>query len=492
MSVGTLNTVLIKMFLEIETNISESNFLGGGLVMRKLLPIMLILSISLTSCVNKNSVGTPDSQSVTSQSGSVQLSATDHADKISLKMITRNGHNGYGTDKGYYYIPSEMKNDAEGNAYNSIMYIDYATKKEIPLCNKPNCKHDSDSCTSYLGFVEGNPVLFTNGDKLYLVHTDSGSSGTMTGTGDLSASLSVRAPKVCQMNLDGSNKTTLFTLESGYTFSEPYVISDSSLYLISNKMETVKKDNGSYSISAVSSKVISIDLSSKKVSEIADVKDQRIIGAYGQTLVLMKTQFERELSNEEIYNDNIYFSELKKAKAVFSTLDVTTGEIQEHGRFSFPDVNSVVVNDNRILFSAYNDNKIQYLDLSNDKTGSLAENISPAISSLSNEIYDGKLLYYHWNGNSGGSTIDSYYCVDCLRGEIQAINLFTSGIKADLSILAKTADSFLVISGMDTKDEYVAYVGVTQTSITGYHYAFIKKTDFFAGNAVYTAIDGTA
>ena len=61
-------------------------------------------------------------------------------------------------DKGYYYINNE----------DNIKYFDYLAKKEIYLCNKPNCKHDTEECSSYLDATKSNN-LFVYNDFLYLI-----------------------------------------------------------------------------------------------------------------------------------------------------------------------------------------------------------------------------------------------------------------------------------------------------------------------------------
>ena len=87
-----------------------------------------------------------------------------------LTFITTGKSNNY--ENGYYYIDS--------NENSNIKYFDYATKKEIYLCNKPNCNHDTDKCSSYLEIGE-NREMFIYNNYIYLTNSN-GSTTTINAT----------------------------------------------------------------------------------------------------------------------------------------------------------------------------------------------------------------------------------------------------------------------------------------------------------------------
>ena len=59
-------------------------------------------------------------------------------------------HNFARAENGYYFMADNGK---------SLMYFDASTKDVIPVCAKPDCKHDDYDCNSYLG--KGEHLLFS-------------------------------------------------------------------------------------------------------------------------------------------------------------------------------------------------------------------------------------------------------------------------------------------------------------------------------------------
>lgn len=121
-------------------------------------------------------------------------------------------------DKGYYYINDE-------NNRNNIKYFDYSTKKEIYLCNKPNCKHDTKECSSYLDATKSND-LFVYNNYLYLI-LGMGDTETvkvsMVENGTSISEVVGQPPIVYRMNLDGTNKTKLFECQSGVELASSFI-----------------------------------------------------------------------------------------------------------------------------------------------------------------------------------------------------------------------------------------------------------------------------
>lgn len=175
-------------------------------------------------------------------------------------------------DKGYYYIKEEDNK-------NNIKYFDYAAKKETYLCNKPNCKHDTEECSSYLDISESND-LFVYQNYLYLI---SGSGQTITmstiigGDGTSTGAIEGSTPIIYRMNLDGTNKTKLFECPSGVELSSSFIFEGNNLYTFFMKNKTIETSKSSYTSMETSRELVKINLETKKYEEIFESKNRSII-----------------------------------------------------------------------------------------------------------------------------------------------------------------------------------------------------------------------
>ena len=175
-------------------------------------------------------------------------------------------------DKGYYYI-----ND--GDDGNNIKFFDYSAKKEIYLCNKPNCKHDTKECSSYLDIAEAND-LFVYNNYLYLI-SGSGSTTIMSATmGEEGTSISEgggKTPSIYRMNLDGTNKTKLFECPSGVELGSSFIFEGNNLYTFFSKNKTVELSKNSYTSIETDRELVKINLETKKYEELLDSKNRKMI-----------------------------------------------------------------------------------------------------------------------------------------------------------------------------------------------------------------------
>lgn len=175
-------------------------------------------------------------------------------------------------DKGYYYINNEDNG-------NNIKFFDYSAKKEIYLCNKPNCKHDTKECSSYLNIAEANN-LFVYNNYLYLI-SGSGSTTIMSATmGEGGTSISEEGgptPIIYRMNLDGTNKTKLFECPSGVELSSSFILEGNNLYTFFSKNKTVELSKNSYASVETDRELVKINLETKKYEELLDSKNRKMI-----------------------------------------------------------------------------------------------------------------------------------------------------------------------------------------------------------------------
>lgn len=175
-------------------------------------------------------------------------------------------------DKGYYYIK-------DGENRKNIKYFDYSAKKEIYLCNKPNCKHDTEECSSYLDISETTDIFVYN-NYLYLI-AGSGQSITMNfAIGDDGVSTSEtggQTPIIYRMNLDGTNKTKLFECPSGVEIGSSFILEGNNLYTFFMKSKTIETARTSFTSMETERKLVKINLETKKYEEIAQSKNKTFI-----------------------------------------------------------------------------------------------------------------------------------------------------------------------------------------------------------------------
>lgn len=97
---------------------------------------------------------------------------------------------GVSSETGYYQVQPIIP-----GSYN-ILYTDYATNQQIFLCEKPNCNHQDESCSSYIDASKGNiPGLVYSDHKIFIIEAGAVSDDCY--------------PKIEVMNEDGSEKKLL-------------------------------------------------------------------------------------------------------------------------------------------------------------------------------------------------------------------------------------------------------------------------------------------
>lgn len=118
------------------------------------------------------------------QSGSAsvqnQSSESPPADSLTLLCDDKSSFNNHcSTDKGFYYFTEsgEITDDFYGFR---LMYVDYATQKEVYLCSDSGCRHNSESCTAVFNADEFgfDSLVFVHEGYLYVLNRDYDQDGT--------------------------------------------------------------------------------------------------------------------------------------------------------------------------------------------------------------------------------------------------------------------------------------------------------------------------
>lgn len=125
------------------------------------------------------------------------------------------------SEQGYYTI------ERISPEFYNIFYMDYETNEYNYLCKNPHCSHDNESCTSYIKEnTLAQPQPFYIGDKILILFYSG--DGTYSAGG-------------CTMDLDGSNKQTLFELSANQSIQLfPYKNGDYLFFLLQTNMTNGK------------------------------------------------------------------------------------------------------------------------------------------------------------------------------------------------------------------------------------------------------------
>lgn len=234
----------------------------------------------------------------------VILSACTDADKVE----TNNGTYNFETDMQYYYhrqsenLPLTVSPD--GYYYvgdgGIIIYVDKATLKATPLCNKVNCKHDNkDTCSAY---QINTGILSYFGDESFSTILQYYKGYIYTVDFEYDTEKLSYFPYLKRINLDGTNtKKMTGRLDTGSSFEDwfihrgyMYFVTDKAIYRVD--MEHLKKEKET---------VFELKEYKKNVNNIS------LVSAYDDFLYFMY------LGDKEIEYYNVNVNNLKKTKLMF-------------------------------------------------------------------------------------------------------------------------------------------------------------------------------
>lgn len=130
---------------------------------------------------------------------------------------------GMGDEKGFYQAVPRIWNQDEqirtGEHDCLILYTDYSTNSTNYLCQNTECKHNDESCASYIKTACGFAVFPAN-EKLFCIGLASADNSYN------------EKPVLISMDTEGKNRRTLLTLGASEDFATPLIVvtDGSSLY----------------------------------------------------------------------------------------------------------------------------------------------------------------------------------------------------------------------------------------------------------------------
>lgn len=429
---------------------------------------VIVISNVLTACYNTdipNKEGSNEQAIMEEVQGNMQ--------EKDIKMLYNNSFGlACGSKDGYYSI----YNNEDG--ITNIMYVDYKTRKQIYLCDKLECNHDNDKCTSYIDFKYAamEKILLCDDKYLYLItseHNNTNGISTSISYGDLGAINEDQPTTIYRMNLDGSNKKKLVTLNTGELLANNFFTDGNYIYGIAMKNSTVILDDDNSYTDNDSCRLIGISNDSGEVKEISTWNsDWSILGVFNNKVIVKQLKFNKELTVEDKTDEEKYKELLSNAEDIILAFDIKTREFEE--LISNKSNNDYYYNmyGKDIFYYSYNGDKIMSFDLNTKEENVFLESKYSNIQ----QIYDGYIISSDWSDDNNAS-----YLINIDNKSINEFNLIKNN-GFPVNIIAESKDLFFVESNCDIESEYVEWAGVTQEVETNRQYSLISKEDFFNSN----------
>jgi hypothetical protein len=428
--------------------------------------------------------GKGDDSSSTVKPGKTGSSSEVKTETISNWNKLSNSWNG---EQGVYTIEPQnltvvvggqtMKSgDSNSKNYSLVKFFDYKTLATIVLCNKPDCKHDDDSCNAYFATPNASMiscVLFGLGDKMYIIN-----SGT-----------------IYSMNEDGTDHEKIIELPQRYTsmgmVSHSFLVGD-KVYMETQYFSDVtfdKNGNPPADDNGYRTVLFEIDVKAKTYKQLYEYKTQDstewlgIIG--GQAYYLYQDSFQELKSHTQAALDEQYNGRTTK---VFSK-DLTTGNTTDLFSGKSNEYDQIILRGNFLFYQDRETGEIVRYDSSNGEKKTLVSNISTYIKFLIMDIQNNKLFYTIDN-----HTADAYnkkpkdnetYFVDISTGENTKITYHIpcdNGTTNEFNGFTKeTPDYFILPVKYEMGTQNYVNSSDTYDYIKNIQFGKMSKTDFWNG-----------
>lgn len=360
------------------------------------------------------------------------------------------GADGLCTEKGYY----ELASTGEGR-YN-ILYTDYQTQTRIFLCNRPDCAHCDETCTSFLnkyGF------LFPYEDKIGLF---------LFGTTLIDAPDEERRSRVYSMNYDGSGRKELFAMDPSVTVTSGMATDGRFFYFVA----TILDDDD---WAKQSPELVKVDLASGQYQSLKKFDVAPFLGGAEDDYLIFETGVQKDNGFE------------------FQYFTISLSDGQEHTFYKSP-VQGFIQR-NHVLFLNLTENVMTAVNALTGQTEQwpveipVGDKDSIAITGNGNEALIDHL--YTFNLYNAGQ--QAKYLFDPQTGDLSPVTLtyaWVDGIQRPIHVLAQADDHLLVVNGSAIADiQYQKMDGTLETRQTvRTFYAFLSREDYLAGRPSYIPV----
>ena len=410
---------------------------------------------------------------------------------VPFKIAADNGYpvEGYGNDDGFYSLRRNQETDSQDMSCN-ILYIDYATKKQIYLCAQPNCGHDNETCTSRIDaeYEMYTAALAIVGDKLAVIH------------------LGVK-PYIDIMDLSGANKKTLCEFEDGAFINEDVIASNGQYLMLGvDRYSHDENDN----LVSVANTLCAIDIiTGEQITIYSHAADNnnpdgvyvgmRLAGVSETGVIIRVTTIEQyqTVEDPEITYENMmnatrheYFSLPYDGGEMVSLVSFYESSGYGKACMAGPYIVYILRDGDTVKLYRTHTATGETVTLIDDFTKTDID--TEASYNLLEDVWvdryfiDNKIFIRHMYGISDGiQRVVDYYAVDINSGEMQQLTLSYNyyGISIPLTILARFGDKLLVHAKTKEIDDGRAMNRIIYSS------AIISVDDYLASNPNFDWID---
>lgn len=402
------------------------------------------------------------------------------------------------TEKGYYYLTENPEKLRDGSYGMHLMYMDFSTGREIFLCSTAGCKHDTPDCTSVFlqdDFPAYSTLIFVLGDKLYILAREydqdgsvsqdpvyiggDGSDGGNGSGGNVGGSVESQPAVLYCANMDGTQRKKIYTFDAALTLEEKVAGNEQGIYVITKKL-SADKDGGQTYTTSSERKLMFLDLGSLSLSEVCsmDFGDHiswQVIDCSREEFVLHGIDYGRELSREEMNDEDICKELFKNSFRVYALLSRNGGKPKEIARQSNKNMNSVQFLGDHLYLSSERNQNIEKLDIKTGKKKTLCKLPQNQIM----EALGDTLCCRGWD--LAGEPI--WYFVNTKTGAVSKTPLVNLCNGWSLDFCAETSKDVLFVYDYDATES-----GDGSYEIHQYKHALISKEDLFAGKDDYRRI----
>lgn len=176
---------------------------------------------------------------------------------------------GTGAENGYYRIIPR------GDGSNNMAFIDYETRSQVFLCNRPECLHEDETCTSWLPYGGGGGALLTAGNHLFYLSFGNTTPGIAQWLGEDAL------PQMIEMDLNGANHIVRQKLNALEQVRQGIAYDDNAIYFVCDSYENgVNGDLRTRSL-------YRYDIQSKNLEKRKELSpSEQIVGVNGRSLIL--------------------------------------------------------------------------------------------------------------------------------------------------------------------------------------------------------------
>ncbi len=437
----------------------------------KILAFGVICVLTFTACTQGDI--SQDTAQDTANSADTQgefAAAKDNSD-IVMHSSRQDINETFANSTEYGYYKMEMK--TFGN-YN-FLYIDYETAQRIYLCSTPNCRHNDETCASYISDMAMGTLIPIEEDMYFLKR-----SIYENREDEL---------ELLKMGLNGENQTLVATFESTQSLISQVGADATNLYMV---LATYKEPENDTTTGITIYQLLKVN---KQTGEITILKESEtnyvLLGAYGRDLIFADIDY----SGGENYTlTDIAQMEANgiepNSHAQWNIFGLNVDTLVETEIFSFMSSNSYpAISESDFYFINAATSTVEKFNLQTKETTQIAENLKPE-TGISN-IYDEYVLIYYMENEQRVEA-----AINVETAEITTLSLGypdSRGFEAlmPIKILAEFGDNFLVISGSETEMQTMTNIDGTEQimPVEVFKYSIISKSDYFANVSNYTPIN---